>query len=198
MPDHTTDETTRTEAAAGPRQPRLPRRLVFKPPMISLVVLAFLVVCESTVALALPYFWLLYLIPLGGAVWVLRTRTVVDAQTVVVRRVFTRKALPWSGIASLRLRDRRWVAAVLTDESEVVLPEVRARHIPVLALITGGRIADPFEAAEKAAAEKAAAEQDATHTDEASQEAEKAEEAPAATGEAADAPVSKQERDQPV
>ena len=185
MPDHTTDETTRTEAAA----PRLPRRLVFKPPMISLVVLAFLVVCESTVALALPYFWLLYLIPLAGAVWVLRTRTVVDAQTVVVRRVFTRKALPWSGITSLRLRDRRWVAAVLTDKSEVVLPEVRARHIPVLALITGGRIADPFEAA----AEKDEA---ATHTDE--KEAEDNEEAPAATGEAADAPVSKQERDQPV
>ena len=186
MPDHTADETPRPEAAARTGQPRLPRRLVFKPPMISLVVLAFLLVCESTVALALPWFWLLYLIPLAGAVWVLRTRTIVDAETVVVRRVFTRRALPWSGIASLRLRDRRWVAAVLTDESEVVLPEVRARHIPVLALITGGRITDPFEAAAETAEEP-----------EADEDEDKGE-APAATGEAADAPVGKRETDQPV
>lgn len=166
MPDHTADQTAAPTAQPGAAAPRLPRRLVFKPPMISLVVLAFLVVCESTVALALPWFWLLYLIPLAGAVWVLRTRTVIDADTVVVRRVFGRRVLPWSGIAELRLRDRGWLAAVLAEGGEVVLPEVRARHLPVLALITGGRIADPTAEAP---------------------EARETEEAPAAAGEAAGA-----------
>jgi hypothetical protein len=183
VPDHT----------AQPQQ----RRLVFKPPRISLVVLAFLVVCESTVALAAPGLWLLYLIPVAGAVWVLRTRTVVDLDTVTVRRVFTRRSLSWAAIASLRLRDRRWVSAVLTDGAEITLPEVRARHLPVLAMITGGRIADPTEprAAETTAAgvtdtatESAASPESA---DTSPQEAvgESAEAAPAGARDAADAPV---------
>lgn len=188
------------EKAAAPARPaiKLPSRLVFKVPMVALVVLAFVVVCESTVALALPWFSLLYLIPLVGAVWVLRTRTVIDSSGLLVRRMFTRRLLPWSEVASLRVREGKWLAAVLADGSEVTLPEVRTRHLPVLSLITGGRIADPTEPAQEATREP---ESDDAGTDDAGT-AETG--TPAAAGEAADAPVegsakqSGRTSDQPV
>lgn len=152
MPDHTSAASNFAEDQPEPQPPRpepakpvLPRRLVFRPPAVSLVVLVVAAVCASPVALALPWFWLLYLIPLGGVVWVLRTRTVVDADKLVVRRTFHRTRIPWHLVASLRMRDKKWLTAVLSDGSEIALPEVRTRHLPVLALITGGRIADPTE-----------------------------------------------------
>jgi hypothetical protein len=187
------------EKAVAPARPaiKLPSRLVFKVPMVALVVLAFVVVCESTVALALPWFSLLYLIPLVGAVWVLRTRTVIDSSGLLVRRMFTRRLLPWTEVASLRVREGKWLAAVLADGSEVTLPEVRTRHLPVLSLITGGRIADLTEPAQQATREP--------DSDEAATAAGTAETGvPAAAGEAADAPVegsakqSGRTSDQPV
>jgi hypothetical protein len=146
--DHTSPDTQKTAPAATPTvtstaTSALPRRLVFKTPSVALVVVVFLAVCESTIALALPWFSLLYLIPVGIAVWVLRTRTVIDQDNIVVRRVFSRRVIAWSDVASLRLRDQKWLNAVLADDTEVPLPSVRTRHLPVLALITGGRLADP-------------------------------------------------------
>ena len=103
----------------------------------------FLVLCASPLAVAAPWLALIYLIPLGLAVWLLRTRTVVDTEKLVIRRVLTRTVLPWSAITSLRVADRKWVRAVRTDGGEVVLPTVRTRHLPALALMSGGRLPDP-------------------------------------------------------
>ena len=121
----------------------LPGRLVFRIPGSALVAVLFLAMCSSWVAVASPWFTLVYLVPLALAVWVVRTRTVVDGEKLVIRRVLTRTELPWSAISALRVADRKWVRAVRTDGGEVVLPTVRTRHLPALALISGGRLPDP-------------------------------------------------------
>lgn len=121
----------------------VPRRLVFRVPASSYVVIAFLALCVSFVAVASPVATLVYLLPLAAVVWVMRTRTEVDAERLVVRTVFFRTVLPWSKVASLRVAERRWIRAVRTDGGEITLPTVRTRHLPALALISGGRLTDP-------------------------------------------------------
>ncbi|HEX3791188.1 MAG TPA: PH domain-containing protein [Pseudonocardiaceae bacterium] len=139
MSDHTAIEPSRPA-------PALPSRLVFKTPRAALVAVAFFALCESTVALAGGWLALLYLIPVLMAVWVLRTRTVVDENRLVIRRVLGRRVVNWSDVAYLRMREGKWVAAVLTNSSQVALPAVRTMHLPVLSLITNGRVDDPTAA----------------------------------------------------
>jgi Bacterial PH domain len=139
------DATAETAIAGVPARPALPSRLVFRIPASALVAVVFMAMCSSWVAVASPWFALIYVLPVGVAVWLLRTRTVVDADKLVIRRMVTRTVLPWSAIAALRVADRKWVRAVRTDGGEVVLPTVRTRHLPVLALISGGRLPDPTD-----------------------------------------------------
>jgi hypothetical protein len=118
--------------------------LVFRIPGTAYVAVLFFVMCASSVALVSRWFALIYLIPLAMAFWIARTRTEVDADRIVVRRALTTTTIPWSAVRSLRLSDRGWVRAVRTDgRGEIPLPTVRTRHLPALALISGGRITDP-------------------------------------------------------
>lgn len=133
------DERTPAEQAA----PVVPRRLVFRVPASAYVVIAFFALCVSFVAVASPFAVLVYLLPLAAAVWVARTRTEVDAERLVIRTVLFRTVLPWSKVASLRVAERGWIRAVRTDGGEIALPTVRTRHLPALALISGGRLTDP-------------------------------------------------------
>src|SRR2546423_12032888 len=98
-----------------------------------------LAVCATPVAFGAPWLFLIYLVPIGIVVWVLRTRTVVDPQTVTARSLLGRRRIPWDDIASLRLRDTGKVSAVLTGGAELALPAVRVRDLPVLAAASGGR-----------------------------------------------------------
>jgi hypothetical protein len=94
-------------------------------------------------------------------VWVIRVRTTANADGVVARRVVGSKAMPWNSLKGLRLTKRAGVRAVLADDTEVTLPCVRVRHLPALALVSGGRLDDPTETpvteTEKDATEEAAA-----------------------------------------
>jgi hypothetical protein len=131
-------------AGPEPAAPVVPRRLVFRVPGSTYVVIAFLALCVSFVAVASPYLTLLYLLPLAAVVWVARTRTVVDADRLVVRTVLYRTVLPWSKVESLRVAERGWIRAVgAHGGGEIALPSVRTRHLPALALISGGRLTDP-------------------------------------------------------
>jgi hypothetical protein len=126
----------------------IPRRLVFRIPAISQVGVFFAFLSGSVVALAGPkLLLLLYLIPIGLSVWLWRVRTIVDPERIVVRRMLHTKVIGWSQLAGLRVREHKWVRAVLTDGGEIALPSVRPRHLPALALVSGGRLADPTEPA---------------------------------------------------
>ena len=116
---------------------------VFHPPRTLLLVAAVLALCATPVAFGAPFLWLVYLLPVGVVVWTLRTRTVVDAEAVTVRRLLGGRRVPWDSISSLRLADTVRVAAVLDDGSELPLPAVGVRDLSRLAAASGGRLPDP-------------------------------------------------------
>lgn len=100
-------------------------------------------VCALPFAFGAPWFWLVYLVPLGIVVTVLRVRTTVDERTVTARRLLRTRRVTWDAISALRLRRRSRVSAVLTDGGELPLPAVHVRDLPRLAAASGGRLPDP-------------------------------------------------------
>ncbi len=130
-------------AAAATRTPVLPSRLVFRVPGTAYVAVLFFVLCASSVALVSRWFALIYLIPLALAFWILRTRTEVDADRLVVRRVLAAPRSPWSAVKSLRLSEKGWVRAVRTDGAARSRCRRCAPASARTGLISGGRITDP-------------------------------------------------------
>jgi hypothetical protein len=102
----------------------------------------FLGVCAIPVAFGAPYLWLIYLVPVGIVAWTLRTRTVVDADGLRVRRLVGGRRVPWDALGGLRVDRRNAVHAVLTDGGEVALPAVRTRDLHQLSVASGGRLPD--------------------------------------------------------
>ena len=124
---------------------QVPSRLLFRVPPTAVLGALLLAITAIPFAFGAPGFYAIFVIPLGLIIWVLRRRTVADAEGLTVRRVLTKRTLPWSSLKGLRLTKRATVRAVLTDDTEVALPSVRTRHLPALALISGGRLDDPLE-----------------------------------------------------
>ena len=117
-------------------------RVVFQNSRLIVLFAAVLAVCATPVAFGAPFLWLILLVPVGIVVWVLRVRTVVDAEAVTVRKVLGARRVPWAEISTLHLGDRR-VSAVLTDGAELPLPAVRVRDLTQLAAASGGWLPDP-------------------------------------------------------
>ncbi|MBB5894014.1 PH domain-containing protein [Kutzneria kofuensis] len=127
------------------------QRVIFRVPTTGLLPLGLLAICETpVVATAGPVFALLYLVPIVLAVWILRTRTVVDSEQLRTRTLFGARTLAWADIRSLKLPRRGWVNAVLAEDELAPLPGVRTRHLPMLAALSGGRLSDPNAGAEDA------------------------------------------------
>lgn len=126
---------------------QLPSRLVFRTPATAVLGALLFAVGAIPFAFAAPWLFVVYVLPIAAIVAVLRLRTTADAQGLVARTVFGRHELAWSDVRALRVSERSWVRAVLDDDREQVLPTVRARHLPALALVSGGRLADPTEPA---------------------------------------------------
>jgi hypothetical protein len=122
--------------------------VIFRVPTTGLLPVGLLALCETpVVATAGPAFTLLYLVPIGLAAWILRTRTVVDSEQLRTRSLVGTRTLAWADIRSLKLPRRGWVNAVLAGDELAPLPGVRTRHLPMLAALSGGRLADPNAAA---------------------------------------------------
>ncbi len=125
----------------------MPDRLVFRIPGTAVLGALLLAVTATPFAFAASWLFLVYLVPIAVIVWVLRLRTVADADGLVARTLFGHHELRWGDIRALRVSERSWVRAVLDDDREQTLPTVRTRHLPALALISGGRLDDPTEPA---------------------------------------------------
>jgi ABC-type amino acid transport system permease subunit len=119
-----------------------PQRLVFRFPQTSLLVVLFALLMGIPFISGLPWLWLTYLLPLFAGYVILRLRTSADSAKLVARGLFSTKTVSWDEVRSLHVSESRWLRAV-TESGEVLLPTVRARHIPALALISGGRLSDP-------------------------------------------------------
>lgn len=126
------------------------KRIVFRVPAVGTLAALLLGACATPVAVTLPYGWLLYLVPLAIIVFVVRTRTIADADGLVARTFFGRTAVPWSELRSLRVQEKSWVRAVLDGGREVMLPAVRTGSLPLLSQVSGGIVPDPSAPAESA------------------------------------------------
>ncbi|MEU6642419.1 PH domain-containing protein [Saccharomonospora sp. NPDC046836] len=124
-------------------QPDEGKRAIFRIPGTALLSVIILLFCVTPAAFALPGLQVLYLIPIGVTVVVIRLRTTATRNGLTVRTVFGTRELPWSALKGLAITPKSKVQAVLTDGSKVALPAVRTRHIPVLSLVSEGLIADP-------------------------------------------------------
>ncbi|WP_020671109.1 PH domain-containing protein [Amycolatopsis nigrescens] len=134
---------------------------VFRIPATALLAIMILVICVTPVAFGgVPGLQALYLVPLGLLLFVQRTRTTASRDGLAVRTMFGSREIPWAALKGLALTKKSKVRAVLTDDSQIQLPAVRTRHLPVLALVSGGKVPDPSglteEMTKQALAERAA------------------------------------------
>lgn len=109
-------------------------------PLTALLGIFGLIVCMTPVAFGVPGLQVLYLVPVILGLWLVRTRTVVGPETVVAHRLWGSRRIAWSDLAGLRVDSQSRIWAVLHAGDEVGLPAVRARHLPILASISGGRL----------------------------------------------------------
>lgn len=120
------------------------RKAVFKIPSTAYLAIALLTVCVTPIALGeINGLQWLYIFPVVLFVFVLRTRTTATREGLEVRTMFGRRDLPWSALKALVITDKARVRAVLGDDTRITLPTVRTRHLPVLALVSEGKIKDP-------------------------------------------------------
>jgi hypothetical protein len=132
-----------------------PSSLTFRITPVTLLVVILIAVCITPVAWVTPWTLSIYLVPLLLAVWVLRSRTVVDTDRITARTMLHTTRIPWDQVQSFRLNERRWLRAVLASDDvdsastsdkrarEVLLPAVRVRDLPHLAALSGGRLSAP-------------------------------------------------------
>ena len=120
--------------------------LVFRHSPLGAFAVVPLTICVTPAAFAAPGLLVLYLIPVGVIVWVLRTRTTADRDTISVRGALRTRRVAWGDVTAVRLRSSRTrsgISAVLRGGSELTLPAVRVRDLSALAAVSGGRLPDP-------------------------------------------------------
>ena len=109
----------------------------------ALLPVAVLAVCAVPLAGAGPWGPLVLLVPAAAAAWVLRVGVDIGDDGLTVRSVFGRRSVPWSELAGIRVARRGELWLVTTRQTEVRLPVMRARDLPRLASLSGGRIDVP-------------------------------------------------------
>ncbi|MGQ0481374.1 MAG: PH domain-containing protein [Pseudonocardia sp.] len=127
-----------------------PQTAVFRNSPLNVLAVLALAVCAVPVAFGAPWLWLVLLVPLALGYWVLRIRTTAGPDELVARGVLRARSVPWADITALRLRSsplrssrtRSRISAVLNDGTELTLPAVHVRDLPLLAAASRGRIPD--------------------------------------------------------
>jgi hypothetical protein len=109
----------------------------------SLLAVFTLALCLTTLTAASPWFLLVLVVPALLTAWVLRTGFDIDGDAVTVRSLFGRRRVPWPEVAGVRVGEQADLWLVTTGGTEVRLPVMRARDLPRLAAVSGGRIDVP-------------------------------------------------------
>ncbi|RBY82036.1 PH domain-containing protein [Geodermatophilus sp. TF02-6] len=99
--------------------------------------------CVVPLASAAPWTPVFLLVPVLVAAWVLRVGVDVGDEGVTARSLAGRRTVSWSELAGIRVGERGDLWAVTTRGTEVRLPVLRARDLPRLAALSGGRIPSP-------------------------------------------------------
>ncbi|SOD93118.1 PH domain-containing protein [Blastococcus haudaquaticus] len=102
-----------------------------------------LALCVIPLAFSAPWTPVLLLIPLVVALWVLRVGVDVSDDGLTIRAAFGQRRVPWTSVAGIRVAQRGDLWLVTTAGTELKLPVMRARDLPQLAALSGGRIEVP-------------------------------------------------------
>ena len=109
----------------------------------ALLPVAFLALCVLPLATVTTWTLVLLLVPVVIALWVLRAGVDVGPAGVTVRSLAGRRSVPWTEVAGIRVASGGELWLVTTRSTEVRLPVMRARDLPRLAALSGGRIDIP-------------------------------------------------------
>ena len=102
-----------------------------------------LAVCVVPLASAATWTLAFLLVPVLAAAWVLRVGVDVADDGVTVRSLAAARHVPWREVAGIRVAERGDLRLVTTRGTELRLPVLRARDLPRLAAVSGGRIPAP-------------------------------------------------------
>jgi Bacterial PH domain len=109
----------------------------------ALVPVLLLAICSVPLAAVSPWTAVVLLVPLALAAWVLRAGVDVGDAGITVRSLTARRTVPWADIAGIRVAPRGGLWLVTTHGTELRLPVLRARDLPRLSALSGGRIPQP-------------------------------------------------------
>jgi hypothetical protein len=118
------------------------RPTVIKHPNSAYLIVAFVALCMTALVHA-PWHTLVYLIPIAGACYIIRTATVVDEKGLTARALFGSQTVRWDELVGLRLDPSGAVYAVDQDKTQFKLPCVRSTKLQLLVAASAGRIPDP-------------------------------------------------------
>jgi hypothetical protein len=110
---------------------------------VALLPVVFLVVCVLPLAVAASWTLVFLLVPVLAAAYVLRVGVDVGDGGVTVRSVAGSRSVPWDDVAGIRVGERGDLWLVTARGIELRLPVLRARDLPRLAAVSGGRIPAP-------------------------------------------------------
>jgi len=102
-----------------------------------------LALCTVPLAFAAPWTPILLVIPLAVTLWVLRVGVDVADDGLTLRSLAGQRQVPWREVAGIRVAPRGDLFVVTTRGTELHLPVMRARDLPRLAALSGGRIDVP-------------------------------------------------------
>ena len=120
---------------AAPARLRMTRTALFPVGLLAL--------CVVPLAFAAPWTPVLLLIPLAVALWVLRVGVDIADDGLTVRSLIGERHVLWTELAGIRVAPRGDLWLVTTRGTEVRVPVMRARDLPRLADLSGGRIEVP-------------------------------------------------------
>ena len=92
---------------------------------------------------AAPWTPVFLVVPAPAAAWVLRVGLDVADDGVPVRSPIAARHVAWSEVAGIRVAERGVLWLVTTRGTGIRLPVLRARDLPRLAAVSGGRIPAP-------------------------------------------------------
>lgn len=110
---------------------------------VALLPVVLLVVCVLPLAFAAWWTLVFLLVPVLVAAYVLRTGVDVGDGGVTVRSLAGSRAVPWDDVVGIRVGERGDLWLVTVRGTELKLPVLRARDLPWLAAVSGGRIPAP-------------------------------------------------------
>ena len=90
------------------------------------------------------------ILPIVQVWWITRVRTEADENGLRAMHLFRTNAISWDEIAGLRFPKWTTTCAVRPDGTTVRLPAVTFADLPVISAVSGGRVPDPYAAAERA------------------------------------------------